>query len=115
MLQFAQTKSTCVRLPEKVEFMEFYNFKNKLSRPFVVYANFECSLIKSDEPGILQKHEPNSAAFYFVNTFEPIKNKLWSYVGQDCVSKLIIELNELSQECINKLTENNGYHKKRQK
>ena len=78
--------------------MEFYNFKNKLQRPFVVYADFECSLIKSDEPGILQKHEPNSAAFYFVNTFYPIKISFWPYVGQDCVPKLIIELNALAQE-----------------
>ena len=86
--------------------MEFYNFKNKLQRPFVVYADFECSLIKSDEPIILQKHEPNSAAFYFVNTCKHIKNKLWSYVGKDCVSKLIIILNELAQECIDEMREN---------
>ena len=44
------------------------------------YADFECSLIKSDEPSILRKHEPNSAALYLVNTFEPVKKKLWSYV-----------------------------------
>ena len=101
----------------KVNFIEFYNFKNKLKRPFVVYADFECSLIKSDEPGILQKHEPNSAAFYFVNTFEPTKNKLWSYVGKDCVSKLIIALNELAQECIEEMRETTryGYLRKRAK
>ena len=77
-----------------------------MKRPFVVYADFECSLIKSDEPGILQKHEPNSAAFYFVNTVEPTKNKLWSYVGKDCVSNLIIALNELAKECIEAMMEN---------
>ena len=37
---------TCVKLPEKVESMEFCNFKSKLKRPYVVYADFECSLIK---------------------------------------------------------------------
>ena len=31
--------------------------------PFVVYASFELSLLKSEENGILHKHTPNSAAY----------------------------------------------------
>ena len=34
---------TCLKLAVKCEFMEFYNFKNQLQRPFVVNADFECS------------------------------------------------------------------------
>ena len=71
-------------------------------------------LIKSDEPGILQKHEPTSAAFIFVNTFNPSRNQAWSYVGKDCVSKLIADLNKLTQECIKKKQKSTQYenHKK---
>ena len=65
--------STCLTLAEEGEFLKFYNVKKKLKRQLVVYADFECSLIKSDEPSILQKHEPNSATVYFVNTFKPSK------------------------------------------
>ena len=73
--------------------MEFYNFNNQLQRLFVVFADSECFFAtKPDEPGKLQKHEPTSAAFYSVNTFNCSKNKTWSYVGKDCVSKIIIEL-----------------------
>ena len=80
--------------------MNFSNFKNLLERPYVVYADFECSLIPSDEPGILHKHEPNSAAYYFVDTFKPDNNYLRSFVGKDCVSKLILDLNDISTKCI---------------
>ena len=61
---------TCLTVAEEGEFMKFYNFKKKLKRQFVVVADFECSLIKSGEQSILQKHEPNSAAVYFVNIFK---------------------------------------------
>ena len=81
------------KLAEPGEVMEFYNFNNQLQRPFVVFADFECFFAtKPDEPGKLQKHEPTSAAFYFVNTCKRSKNQTWSYVGKDCVSKLLIEL-----------------------
>ena len=60
-------------------------------------------LINNDEPGILQKHEPTSAAFYFVNTFNPKTNQTWSYVGKDCFSKLITDLNKFAQECIKEM------------
>ena len=53
--------------------MKFYNFNKKLKRQFAVYADLDCSLIKSDEPGILQKHKPNSATVYFVSIFKPTK------------------------------------------
>ena len=89
--------------------MEFYNFNNQLQRPFAVYADFKCSRITADEPGILQKHEPNSAAVRFVNTFGPSINQTWSYVGKDCVSKLITELNKLAQECIKEMQKHTKY------
>ena len=95
--------SKVFKLAEPGEFMEFYNFNNQLQRPFAVYADFKCSRITSDEPGILQKHEPNSAAVRFVNTFGPSINQTWSYVGKDCVSNLITELNKLAQECIKEM------------
>ena len=91
--------------------MEFYNFNNQLQRPFAVYADFKCSRITADEPGILQKHEPNSAAVRFVNTFGPSINQTWSYVGKDCVSKLITELNKLAQECIIEMQKHTKYEK----
>ena len=63
--------ATVVKPAHEGEVMVFQNFKHMLERPLVVHADFECSLIKADEPGIRHKHEPNSAAFYNVNTFNP--------------------------------------------
>ena len=66
---------------------------------------------KSDEPGILQKHEPNSAAFYYVNTWNPRNNQTWSYVGKDCLLKLIIDLNKLAQAFIKEMLKQTEYDK----
>ena len=44
--------------------MEFTNYTNQLERPFIVYADLECSLINSyHNNGVVQTHEANSAAF----------------------------------------------------
>jgi CRISPR/Cas system CMR-associated protein Cmr1 (group 7 of RAMP superfamily) len=48
----------------------------------------------------IAKHEPNSACVYLVCTHDPSKNKLWHYVGTDCVEKMILELNRMGEECI---------------
>ena len=82
-------------------------FLQKKERPFIVYAVFECSLTKSEEQGILHNHEPNSAAYYVVNTFEFDPNMRWSYVGKASAAKLIIELNKLAQECIKEMKDTN--------
>ena len=83
--------------PTQVSLWSSTTVKKDWERQLAVYADFDCSLIKSDEPGVLHKHEPNSAAFYFVNTFNHSKHKPWSYVGKDCVAKLIIEQSKLAQ------------------
>ena len=58
-----------------------------LKDTFVVYANIECSLLKSEDDGILHKNAPSSAAL-FVNTVEPSKHEFGSYVGKDWLLKL---------------------------
>ena len=64
---------TLLKLHKEGEFMSFYNFKNQLERPFVVYCDFECCLIESEE-NELHTHEPNYVALYFVCTSNPNKN-----------------------------------------
>ena len=93
-----------VKHAEPGEVMYFYNFNNQLQKAFCCVCRFKMLfLIINDEPGILQKNEPTSAAFYFVSTFNPKTNQTWSYVGKDCFSKLITDLNKLAQECIEEM------------
>ena len=60
-----QKNSTLLKLPEEGRVLEFTNFKNQLQRPYIVYADTECTLVKSKEPGIFHKHVANSACFLF--------------------------------------------------
>ena len=72
--------------------MSLYIFKNHPERQFAVYCDFECYMIKSEEKNVLHTHEPNSVAYYLVCTFD--NNDLWSYVGKDCATKVLLKLNE---------------------
>ena len=88
--------STLTKLPTPGEKdkMKFHHFKNMLERPYITYADFECSQCEEvDEHGNTRtKHVPNSACFYFVCTYDHSKSKLWYAVGEDCVIKMILEL-----------------------
>jgi hypothetical protein len=67
--------------------MKFKNYKNTLQRPYIVYADFEASIIPNDDDIKVAKHVPNSAMFYFVCTYDNSKNRLYTFEGADCVSK----------------------------
>ena len=50
--------------------MAFTNYKNLLERPFIVYADFESSLIPTGDKVKTHLHKANSACCYFVCTFD---------------------------------------------
>ena len=80
--------------------MKFKNYKNTLERPFIVYADFERSLIPTDMVDKIARHEPNSAAAYFACTFDKSRNKYYKFEWQDCVYNLITQLREISESCM---------------
>ena len=41
--------ATPLKHAQEGEFIEFYRFRNQVERPCIVYADFECSLINSDD------------------------------------------------------------------
>ena len=51
-------------------------------------------------------HEPYSVALFIVCTFNKDKNELWYDVGKACVSKLLIKINELAEQCIEDMKKN---------
>ena len=86
--------------------MEFTNFKNKMVRPYIVYADFECTLIPEGNKNKFARHVANSACFYFVCSYDSSKNRLWHSVGENCVQEMLIELTALAEQCIQKMQEN---------
>ena len=88
--------------------MEFTKLKNQLERPYVVYADFECTLVKpeNDNDTVQHNHKPNSVALYLVCSYDNTKNELSSCVGEDCVSKLLVKLNQIAEKCIEDMQKN---------
>ena len=95
-----------IKLPEEEKAtMTFNNFKNQLQRPYIAYADFECSLCEPSETdrNKLKIHKPNSALFYLVCSHDHSKNRLWHTTGDDCVVKLILELFKTAKDCIKEM------------
>ncbi len=85
--------------------MAFFNYKNLLERPFIVYAEFESSLIPTGEAVKNHMHKANSACCYFVCTFDSSTNKLYDVIGENCVIELLNTLEILADDCITEMKE----------
>ncbi len=86
--------------------MEFRGFKNMSERLFIVYCDFECSLIPTDMSNKIAKHEPNSATSYCVCTFDNIRNQYYKFEGRDCVQHMLEQLRLLATRCVKGQQEN---------
>lgn len=104
-------EGSLIKLPEEGSTMKFKNHKNKLERPYIVYADCESTLEKvdiklGDNTSLLHKHKVNSCCFYFVCTFDSSRNKLETFEGENCIEDMVIKLHELSTECIEEMKHN---------
>ena len=79
--------------------MKFKNLKNKLERPFIVYADTECTLVKTTDQNKSHEHVVNSCCFNFVCSYDNSKNRLWHSTGPDCVVQVVKELYSLGEWC----------------
>jgi hypothetical protein len=63
---------TVLKLPEEGSTMKFKNFRNKIKRPYIFYADLESSLIKTGDDKKVATHAPNSCCCYFVCSSDEI-------------------------------------------
>ena len=88
-----------IDLPKKGTMLKFINYHRGEKVPFIVYADFECSIKsiqlcnpddKSSNTKQYQKHEPSSFCYY-IKCFddEVYKPKLVSYTGEDAAQKFV--------------------------
>jgi hypothetical protein len=105
MRKHFSTKNNCnLELPQEGATMKFKNFKDLLTRPFIVYADFEASLVKvhrTDDK--THRQVPNSAGCHFVCTHDENRNEYHQFTGADCVIQLITKLQELSERCLDEM------------
>jgi len=87
--------------------MKFENHKNKLTRPFIVYADCESTLIPNDHKNKINKHKINSCCCYFVCTFDSSRNELFTFVGDNCLKEMSDKLFSIADQCIAEMKINN--------
>ena len=100
-----------VEMPTKFNKTLKYNYgEESLRRPFVIYADLECLLLKqqscqnnpnksyTDRKAI---HQPCGYALNLVNSFDSKENKRSFYRGEDCIKRFCSELKELGTKIIN--------------
>ena len=89
--------------------MKLKDSKHMLIRPFIVYADFESSLVKVNDPTgkLLSKHVVNSACYYFVCSFAARRNDgPHSFHGVDCVKDMTRALHSKAVECVAEMRKN---------
>jgi hypothetical protein len=98
------TTNNCnISLPNEGDKMAFFNYTNLLERPFMVYADFESSLIRTGESKNIHMHKANSACCYVVCTFDSSRNQLYNCIGENCVIELLNTLKILANSCIEEM------------
>ena len=81
--------------------MKCKNYKDMLTRPFIVYADFEASLVKTHRTdGKSHRRGPNSVGIHLVCTFDETRNEYHEFNGIDCVVHIIKKLREISEVSI---------------
>ena len=89
--------------------MKLKDYKHMLIRPFIVYADFESSLVKINDPAgdLLSKHVVNSACYDFVCSFDARRNDgPHIFHGVDCVKDMIRALHAKAVECVAEMRKN---------
>ena len=80
----------------KIPSMKFTNFKNKLERPYIVYADMESTLVKTDHKKNIHEHVPKSCSLYFACTYDSTQNVFWNDVSINCVENMIKGVKQIS-------------------
>jgi hypothetical protein len=87
-------------------YMEFKNHKNKLFRPFIVFADFESTLVPTGEDGRIARHVPNSVGLAFVCSFDPSRNFYKKFSGENFMLDFMRFLFDLAEKCIAEMQKN---------
>ncbi len=96
-------------MPNEDSKMKFWQHKNMLERPFLVFADIESTLIPldaGDSEGKLNRHEPNSCCFYFIATQDSKRNYMKTFVGETCIYDMLRELYKLGRDCHDEMRKN---------
>ena len=86
-----------IRLPsDKDKWLSFNNFNRKERLPFVIYADLECVLAKTDDEKNYQQHKVFSIAYYVHCSYDNSLSAYNSRRSTDCVAWFAKQLQNLA-------------------
>ena len=94
----------------KTTYIKIQHGENSLKALFMIYADLECLLEKihscqnNPEKSYTEKkpeHMPSGYSRFTSSSFDPTKNKLDCYKGEDCMERFCKDLREHATEIIN--------------
>ncbi|XP_050457754.1 uncharacterized protein LOC126854768 isoform X2 [Cataglyphis hispanica] len=104
-----------IRLPsEKEKWLSFNNYNRKERLPFVVYADLECMLKKTNSDNIqtktsmytFQHHEVFSVGYYMQCSYDETLSAYHSYRGANCIAWFVDKLEKLAHRVRNIISTN---------
>ncbi|EZA52005.1 hypothetical protein X777_09439 [Ooceraea biroi] len=96
----SKMKECAIVLPnEEDKWLSFTNYNRKERMPFVVYADLECILQKTeeeDDPKLYQRHRVFSIGYYVRCSYDDSLSEYRSRRDTDCISRFVEELRSLA-------------------
>ena len=77
-------------------------------RPYVIYADSECTTVKTSDKNKVSMHMVNSVRAYLVCEHDETQNKEFVWYGKNCAINMIFDLHMLAEECIENMRKNQG-------
>ncbi|CAH0555862.1 unnamed protein product [Brassicogethes aeneus] len=89
---------TAIKMPEQGKnILKFKNHKNKEKAPFIVYADLESVLERTDNPKKPQHHVPAAVGYYMKCSYDDSLSFFRSNRGQNCMQWFADEMNSLAE------------------
>jgi hypothetical protein len=89
-----------IEMPKENECISFSNYIHTINKPYSIYADFECSIIKNDDETKIGIHQPNSIGFFLECYFDKSINKYYTFDGIDCAKKFMKKCKNLYYDCL---------------
>ena len=108
------------KLPDKGSFIAFQKYNTKLECPFVIYGDFECLTVNSNEgikgtygealscsgsndpKGTYQEHKPCGYMLNVVNRIDKTSQP-YLYRGENCMDKFVEQLSEIKNDIFSRM------------
>jgi hypothetical protein len=75
-------------------------------RPYVIYADSECTNVKSNDKNKVSMHMVNSVRAYLVCEHDETQNKEFVWYGKNCIINMIFDLSIIAEECVEHMRKN---------